>query len=411
MPHDPAAALARARHEFGEHGGVNMSVEASTTFTVMRASTMPEIFRGRMGPDLGGCYLYSRHFNPTVYSLGDAIAAIEGTESAYPTASGMSAIACAIMQVCAPGDHIVASNTVYGGTFAFLRDYLPARTGIRTTFVDIADHDAVRDAMTESTKVIYTESMSNPTLEVADVPALSEIAHARGAQLIVDNTFTPMVMSPATHGADIVVYSLTKFMGGASDIVAGAICGTREFVGSLMDLLHGSLMLLGPTMDPQTAFQLSLRLPHLGIRMTEHGRRAMAFAQRLEALGVPVVYPGLASHPHHGLLERLRNEGYGHGGLLTVDLGTSERAERFMELLQNVHRFGYMAVSLGYFDTLMSCSAISTSSEMGDDALREAGISPGLVRVSLGYTGTLEQRWEQFESALREIGALSPAGG
>ncbi|MBO6739210.1 MAG: aminotransferase class I/II-fold pyridoxal phosphate-dependent enzyme [Phycisphaerales bacterium] len=406
MAFDPIQSLSRVRHEFGEHGGVNMSIEASTTYTVMEAGIMPEIFQGRMGPDTGGCYLYGRHFNPTVYVLGRYLAAIEGTEAGYATSSGISAIACAIMQLCGPGDEIVASNAIYGGTFALLKEYLPLKTGIKVKFVDIGDMEAVKAAISDKTKVVYTESISNPTMVVADIPQLADIAQKAGAQLVVDNTFSPMIMSPAQHGADIVVHSLTKFIGGCSDIIAGAVCASKDFISQLMDLHTGSIMLLGPTMDPRVAFDLSLRLPHLGLRMKEHSRRAMYFAAQLAQLDIPVAYPGLSDHPQHDLLTGLVNEGFGFGGLFAIDLGTSDRAFEFMNYLQQQESFGYLAVSLGYFDTLMSCSASSTSSELTEDELREAGIQPGLVRVSLGYTGTLEDRWAQFERALRHVGKL-----
>ncbi len=399
----PEESLADTRHEFGEHGGVNMSVEPSTTFTVMDPATMPEIFQGQRGPDDGGCYLYGRHFNPTVYALGRELAAMEGTEAAYLASSGMGAVVSAIMQCCDSGDHIVASNTLYGGTFVLLAEYLPQKCNIQTTFVDATDIDAVAAAMTDKTRVVYAESLSNPTLQVADMPKLAETAHSGGAQFIVDNTFCPLVMSPAQLGADVVVHSLTKFINGASDIIAGAICGTHEFVTSLMDAHMGSLMLLGPTLDPQSAFSLSMRLPHLGLRMKEHSRRAMVFAERLDEMGLDVVYPGLSKHPQHGLFGELANSDYGYSGLFTLDVGDASRAEVLMDVLQNRDRFGYMAVSLGYHHTLMSCSASSTSSELSEADLKEAGIQPGLIRFSLGYTGGLEQRWEQFADALKSV--------
>ncbi len=408
---DPTESLASLRHEFGEHGGVNMSIEASTTFTVLDAETMPQIFRGQRGPESGGCYLYGRHFNPTVYVLGRQLAAMEGTESGYCTASGLGAIAAVLMQACDSGDHIVSAGTIYGGTFALMNDYFPKKTGCRTTFVDMTDLGAVEAAFTPRTKVLYVESMANPTLRIADIPSLAAIAARRGAMLVVDNTFCPMMLSPATMGAAVVVHSLTKFISGASDIVAGAVCASADFIASLMDVHTGSLMLLGPTMDPKVAHTLSLRVPHLGLRIAEHSRRALLFATRLHDRGLAVVYPGLPNHPDHGLARRLFRPEFGFGGIFTVDLGTTARAFRFMELLQNKDRFGYMAVSLGYFDTLMSCSASSTSSEMGEEDLRRAGISPGLVRVSIGYTGSTEQRWAQMDDALRELGETGPSGG
>jgi methionine-gamma-lyase len=401
---DPVESLADLRHEFGEHGGVNMSVEASTTFTVMDPGTIPEIFEGGKGPDQGGCYLYGRHYNPTVYNLGRQLSAIEGSEAAYCTSSGMGAIAAAILQVCNTGDHVVASTSIYGGTYALLHDFLPAKAGINTTLVDVNDLDAVAAAITPQTRVVYAESFANPTLRVADIPALARIAHDRGAQLIIDNTFSPLLMAPLDWGADIVVHSITKFISGASDIIAGAVCAEEKFVQALMDVQMGPLMLLGPTMDPKVAFEINTRLPHLALRMAEHGRRAGVIARELDALGLDVVYPGLPQHPDHELAKHLCREGYGFGGVLGLDVGSEDTANRLMERLQNGYRFGYMAVSLGYSDTLMSCSGSSTSSELTDADKAAAGIPPGYIRISVGYTGTLEQRLGQLRGALAEVG-------
>jgi len=403
---NPIEDLAHLRHEFGEHGGVNMSIEASSTFTVMDPHTMPEMFQGRKGPDNAGCYLYGRHFNPTVYNLGRQLAALEGTESAYCTASGMGAISSTLMALCPSGNHIVSSNTVYGGTYALMHDFLPQKADVTTRFVDITDLDAVRASITDETKVLFTESVSNPTLRVADIPRLATIAQDAGIPLIVDNTFSPLILSPAVLGADIVVHSLTKFISGTSDVIAGAVCGSHEFIGQLMDLHSGSLMLLGPTMDPKTASELSLRIPHLPLRMAAHGERALALAERLASAAIDVGYPGLPGHPDRALFDSLCCPDYGYGGVLTIDLGSEERADELMSLLQNKYRFGFMAVSLGYFDTLMSCSGSSTSSEMTDEDKSAAGISPGLIRMSIGYTGTLEQRWTQLESALQDVGCI-----
>ena len=402
---NPIEDLAHLRHEFGEHGGVNMSVEASSTFTVIDPHTMPDLFQGRAGPDKG-CYLYGRHFNPTVFNLGRQMAALAGTEAAYCTASGMGAIAGVILGLCNQGDEVVASNAVYGGTYALLHDFLPAKCGITTCFVDITDPEAVASVVTDRTRLVFTESIANPTLRLADFPRLSEITRQAGIPLVVDNTFTPLVLRPAALGADIVVHSITKFISGASDIIAGAVCGSETFISELMDLHMGPLMLLGPSMDPNIAASISLRIPHLPLRMQAHSERAMAISKRLLDLGVKVGYPGLPTHPDHERFTELHIPDYGYGGVFTLDCGDEETANALMSCLQNEMRFGYLAVSLGYFDTLMSCSGSSTSSEMTDEDKSEAGISPGLVRVSIGYTGTLEQRWTQLLTALRKTGLV-----
>jgi methionine-gamma-lyase len=426
---NPEKALQKAKREFGEFGGVCPSIDRSSTFTVLEPGTMPEIFDGLKGPDTGGCFLYSRHFNPTVDVLARYLAAMEGSGHAICTASGMSAISCTLLQLCRSGDHIVSSDTVYGGTHALFEEVLPDM-GIETTFVDPSDTAAfaaavtpktkviytetlgnptlkVAAAVTPKTKVIYTETLGNPTLKVADIPALGKLADTHGIKLVVDNTFTPAMITPIALGAHVVIYSLTKFVNGASDMIAGVICATREFIYELMDLHTGRVMLLGPTMDPRSAFDLIQRLPTLPLRMREHSRRALALARHAAALGAPISYPGLESHPQHQLLGSMINDdSYGYGGMMTIDCKTPGRGDKLLEVLQNEERFGLIAVSLGYFDTLMSCSGSTTSSEISDEDQAKMGLSPGLIRFSIGYTGDLEDRKAQFERGLRKVGII-----
>jgi methionine-gamma-lyase len=404
--YNPEQALNDVQREFGEHGGINPSISSSAMFTVLDPTTMPEIFDGTKGPWKGGCYLYSRHVNPTVGVLSRYLAAMEGTEAARCTASGMAAISCTLMQLCKNGDHIVASRTIYGGTHALLNKLLP-EMGIVTTFVDPSDMTAFEEAIMSRTRVIYVETVGNPTLQVADIQALAKLAQDRGVMLVVDNTFTPMIVSPARLGADIVIYSMTKFINGAGDIIAGAICSSKAFVNALLDLHTGRAMLLGPTLDAEVAFRLIQRLPHLAIRMREHGQRAMAIAERLHALGAAVTYPGLPSHPQHALMNQIMNQGFGYGGMFTIDCLTEETADELMALLQNKEKFGYIAVSLGYFDTLMSCSGASTSSEIAPEDQAAMGLSPGLIRFSIGLTGDLDDRIKQIERAVKEVGLVS----
>ncbi|XP_019428651.1 PREDICTED: methionine gamma-lyase-like [Lupinus angustifolius] len=403
LPIDPAVSLANARHEFGEHGGVNMSIEASATFTVMEPETMRRMFSGELGPDRD-FFIYSRHFNPTVLNLSRLMAAMEGTEAAYCTSSGMAAISAVMLQLVSYGGHVVASRTLYGGTHALLTHFLPRTSNITTSFVDVTDLEMVKEAMVEGkTKVLFFESVSNPTLTVANIPELSKLAHQKGVTVVVDNTFAPIVISPVRLGADVVVHSISKFISGGADIIAGAVCGPASLVNSMMDLHQGAIMLLGPTMNPKVAFELSERIPHLALRMKEHCHRALVFATRLKNLGLKVVYPGLEDHPQHELLKSMANKDYGYGGLICIDMGTEERANWMMNHLQNYGQFGFMAVSLGYYETLMSCSGSSTSSELNSEEKELAGISPGLVRMSIGFIGTLEQKWTQLEKALTKL--------
>lgn len=404
--HNPTESLANLQHEYGEHDGVNMSIEASTTFMVKDAETLPALFEDYQGPEREGKYLYGRHFNPTVFAFSKQMAALEGTQAAYASASGMSAISSVIMLLVNHNEHIIASQTLYGGTYALLKDFLPIKTGIQTDFVDVTQLDKVEAAINENTKCIFAEALANPTLSVADIRGLADIAHRHNIPLIIDNTFTPLSFSPAQLGADVVIHSLTKFISGASDIIGGVICAKAEVILGLMDLHTGPLMLLGPTMDPRLAFEMSLRIPHLALRIQAHSQRAHFFAERLNELGVEVNYPGLSGHPGHSIFSKQMNEEFGYGGMLGVDFGTEQKANEVMSCLQNHERFGCVAVSLGYFDTLMSCSASSTSSEMCDKTKAEAGISPGYVRFSMGYTGSNEQRWDQLMHALKTCGVI-----
>ncbi len=396
---DPALALGRVQ-EFGEYGGVNASVCDSSTFTFLQPAEMEQTFHGKRAD----CYLYSRHFNPTVGNLGRLIAAMEDMEACQPTASGMAAVTCALVALVNPGDEIVASRTIYGGTHAFLENLMPQKFGVKVTFVDPCDLEAFRNAMTPRTKVIYTETVSNPLLEVADLPALAEIAHKGGAKLVVDNTFTPMLVTPAHHGADVVVYSLTKFINGASDCVAGAVVGSQAFISSLRDLHAGTAMLFGPTLDGLRASSIAKNLRTLHVRMVQHGKNATFLAEHLRDAGVRVIYPGFESHPGHELFRRLWNgKRYGFGGMVTVDLGSKVMADKLLRALQ-MRQVGYLAVSLGYYRTLFSAPAQSTSSEVPEDQLEAGGVTPGLARFSVGLDMDMEDTWERFKDAAQEVG-------
>ncbi len=400
---DPEQALVETRRVFGEHGGVVPSIERSSTFSVLEPGTMPEIFAGEKTPDMGGCFLYSRHFNPTVNVLARYLSAMEGTEAGICTTTGMGAITVAILQLCKMGSHLVSSNTIYGGSHAFIKEVLPDM-GVEASFVDPTDLEAIEAAIRPNTKMIYVETMGNPKLNIADIPALSKIAKAHGVKLVVDNTFTPVMISAKELGADIVIYSLTKFVNGASDLMGGAVLGEKDFIFELMDLHTGRAMLLGPTMDSRVAFDITQRLPLLPLRMREHCRRTLAIAEVMQEMGVDVCYPGLKSHAQYELLGSMVNESYGYGGLLTVDCKTIEKANQFMSVLQNQEKFGLIAVSLGYYDTLLSCSGSSTSSEISSEEQAKMGLSPGLVRISIGLTGSLKNRIEQMKRALIEVG-------
>lgn len=393
---DPATELSKLK-QFGEFGGVNPSVTDSATYTFFGADTMLETFHG----ETEGCFLYSRHWNPSNRYLSEALAAMEGTQAGWVTASGMGAITSAILQLVNTGDHIIASETTYGGTFAFLKNYLP-KFNIEVSFVNPSDLEQIKKAFRPETKLLYVESVSNPLLQVANIPELSKMAKKAGAKLMVDNTFTPMIISPAKLGADIVVYSMTKFINGKNDCVAGAICADEEFINSLIDVNSGTAMLLGPTLDPLRSSNILKNLYTLHIRMQKHSANAAFMAKKIKETGIQAIYPGLESHPDHELMTKIYNKDYGYGGMIAIDLETPERSADFMENMQD-RGVGYLAVSLGYFRTLFSNSGKSTSSEVPEEIQKRMGLSPGLVRFSMGLDHDMQNTFRLIKEAYEAL--------
>ena len=385
---------------FGEFGGVNPSISDSSTYTFLSAKTMFDTFEG----NADGCYLYSRHSSPSNLYLGEALAAMEGTETATVTASGMGAITPVLLQLCDAGDHIVSSRTIYGGTYAFLKNFTP-RLGINTTFVDITKLEVVEAAITSKTKVLYCESVSNPLLEVADIKGLAQIAKKHNLKLVVDNTFSPLSISPIKLGADIVAHSLTKFINGSSDTVGGVVCGTQELIDDLRNVNNGAAMLLGSTMDSLRSASVLKNLRTLHIRMQQHSYNATYLAQNFEADGLKTVYPGLASHPSHKLFKSMMNAKYGYGGMMTIDVGSLENANALMELMQE-RNLGYLAVSLGFYKTLFSAPGSSTSSEIPEDEQKAMGLSDGLIRFSIGLDADIERTYKTMKGCMVELGIL-----
>ena len=385
---------------FGEFGDVNPSITDSSTFTFLNTEKMEEVFEH----EIEGCFLYSRHWNPINKYLSGILALMEDTESAQVAASGMGAINCTVMQICSMGDEIISSHTIYGGTYALFKNFLP-KFGIKVNFVDITNLKEVKKAITDKTKMIYCETISNPLLEVADIPELSKIAKTNNLQLVVDNTFSPMIVSPHRLGADIVIHSMTKYINGTSDCVAGCICASHDFIAALNDINSGASMLLGPVLDSFRAASILKNLHSLHIRMQKHGANAMYLAEQFTKLGLKVYYPGLKSHKQHELLKSMMNEGFGFSGMIAIDLGDYEKANRLMEFMQE-EKVGYLAVSLGYFKTLFSSPGHSTSSEIPEEEQKQMGLGQGMVRFSTGLDNDITASFERIKKCLKKVGAI-----
>ena len=382
---------------FGEFGGVNPSISDSSTYTFLSAKSMSDTFEG----NTEGCYLYSRHTSPSNLYLGEALAAMENTESATVFGSGMGAITSTLLQLCKSGDHVVSSRTVYGGTYTFLKNFA-SKLNISTSFVDITDLNSIKNSINSNTKLIYCEAVSNPLLEIADISKISKIAKEAGIKLIVDNTFSPLSILPKNLGADIVIHSITKFINGTSDTIAGVVCGSQDFINQLRDVNDGASMLLGSTLDSLRAASVLKNLRTLHVRIKKHSENAMYLAKMFELDGIRTVYPGLKSHPSNKLYESFLNEDYGFGGILTIDAGDLKKANSLTELMQQKN-VGYLAVSLGFYKTLFSTPGSSTSSEIPEDEQKQMGLNEGLIRFSIGLDNDIERTYKVIKECMREV--------
>ncbi len=382
---------------FGEFGGVNPSITDSSTYTFMSPDTMKELFEH----EIEGCFLYSRHWNPINKYLSAALAELESSESALVTASGMAAISNTVLQICRAGDEMISSRTIYGGTYALFKNFLP-RFGIKVRFVNMSDTNAIKKALSKRTRLIFCESISNPLMEIADVPQLSKIADQRGIKLVIDNTFSPMIISPLRLGADVVIHSLTKFINGTSDCVAGCICSNIEFINELTDINGGASMLLGPVLDSYRAAGILKNLHTLHIRIQKHSKNALYVSKQFEKLGFKVFYPGLPSHGQHELIKEIMNPGFGFGGMLAVDVGNKENADNLMTKMQE-EKVGYLAVSLGYFKTLFTSPSSSTASEIPKKEQEKLGLSDGLIRISVGLDNDIKRSFKRIVRCLKSL--------
>ena len=352
---------------------INVPIYQTSTFEVSSAEELAELLEfSRPG------HSYSRYSNPTHAALEDALAELEGAEACHVTASGMAAIHGAMLSVLSAGDEVIIPTAVYGGVVGLAQAVLD-RSGIRVTAVDTTDTEAVRAAIGDRTRLIWGETISNPTTAMCDVQHLADLAHERGIVLAIDNTFaSPYLANPLALGADLVVHSTTKYIGGHSDITGGAVLGSSERVAAARKIVIN----VGGNAAPWEAFLALRGLKTLGLRMDRHSANALAVACALEgALGVAAVhYPGLTAHPQHALAQRTLREGKA-GGMLSIDLaGGREAGERFLDRL----RVAVHATSLGSVETLCSHPASSSHRQLSEEELARAGLTPGMVRISIG---------------------------
>jgi len=340
-------------------------------------------------------FIYGRDGHPNATQLADKLARLEGAEAGLICASGMGAIAAALLSLLGQDDHVLLSDGVYGRTKALVAGQLP-RWGIRHSIFDPADAGSARAALTPSTRAILVETLSNPLLRVADLPGLAEVAREAGLPLIVDNTFAPLISRPIELGAHLVMHSVTKMIGGHSDLLLGALVGDRGRIEAARSLAST----LGQTGNPFESWLAMRGLSTLSLRMSRACSTALDLARRLEAHPAVsrVYYPLLPSHPDFGLAGRVL-EG-GGGTILTMDLGARQQAEAFIRAMAGSVPF---APSLGDVQTTLSHPATTSHRGQDAEAMARQGISPGMVRVSVGLEDP-EDLWREFRAALEAIG-------
>ena len=325
-------------------------------------------------------YIYSRLANPSLTQVEEKLAALEGGEAALATASGMGAISSALWSSVEAGDEIVASDTLYGCTFALLNHGM-SKFGVGVKFVDFADLAAVKAALTEKTKVVYLETPCNPTLKVVDIAEVAKIAHEynKNIRVIVDNTFcSPYIQQPLSLGADVVVHSATKYINGHGDVIAGFIISNAEFIGKCR--MFGLKDMTGAVMSPFNAFLIARGLKTLDIRMERHSANAMKVAEFLHdhpAIS-KVYYPGLEDFEGHEIAKKQMKL---YGGMMSIELKADRDA---VANALNKLQLCTIAVSLGDAETLVEHAASMTHSTYTPEELKASGISEGLVRISVG---------------------------
>lgn len=360
-----------------QYGEVAEAIFLTQGFVYPDAATAARRFE-HSGPDE---FIYARYGNPTVRMFEDRIAAIEGTEAAFATSSGMAAVNAALTAVLQAGDHVVAARALFGSCL-YILDKVLGRFGVEITLVDGTDLDAWRAAVRPGTKAVFFETVSNPTLEIIDVAAVCDIAHAAGAIVVADNVFaTPVGSTALDCGVDVVVYSTTKHIDGQGRCLGGVICGTEEFIRKTVEpyVKH-----TGGAMSPFNAWVMLKGMETLELRVAAQAASAEALACELEGNSKlsKVIYPGLASHPQHALARRQMPNG---GTLLALELaGGQAAAFRFIDAL----KLFTITNNLGDSKSLITHPATTTHSSMTEEQRALAGVTPGLVRVSLGIEAT-----------------------
>jgi len=385
---------------YAYQGPVALPIYQTSTY---RFQSSEDAIRYAKGDDT--VYVYTRYHNPTVNEVEETLAAMENAEAAALFASGMAAISTALLAVTRAGEEIVSTPALYGGTYRFFRDELP-KLNIGVKYVEPNKLESLKDLITPKTSVVYFETPTNPTLSIVDIAELvrytrqAEKRIGRKVTIMSDNTFASIVnQDPFSFGVDVVVQSATKYLGGHSDILSGVVLGSKEFIKAVKT----SAKYYGGCADPFAAFLLHRSLKTFELRVRRQNENAMALAQALERHKRVrrVLYPGLPSHPHHAIA---RKQMTGYGGMVTIEVKPSKKllpVEAAVKVCDNL-RVAVNAMSLGGVETLVSIPVYSSHVHMSDAELKKHGVTPGMIRISVGVEG-IDDLIADFEQALAVI--------
>jgi len=356
---------------FPDRGAVTPPIYQTSTFQFHDTKHLNAVLSGEMEGDL-----YTRYSNPTQRVVERTLAALEKTESAIVTGSGMAAITTTVLSLLQTGDTLLTTADIYGGAYHFFHDFLP-RFGIKTIMVPSHEVEDLEAAMTPETKMVYVESPTNPLLNILPLREVAELGKKHGCITVIDNTFaTPINQTPSDFGFDVILHSATKYLGGHSDIIAGAVAGPEEIIKTL----RKTLRILGPTLDPFAAWLMLRGMKTLDVRVKRQNENTLKLAEYLASHPKVkrVFYPGLPSHPHHELAKKQMS---GFGGVLSFEIdGTGEDAARFVESVEMMA----MAPSLGAVETLITQPVTTSHRSFTPEDRKKAGISDSLVRVAVG---------------------------
>jgi methionine-gamma-lyase len=339
-------------------------------------------------------HIYARYSNPTIDALNTIIATLENTEEALAFSSGMAAISSVMLGYCQPGDHIVSSAYIYGGTYTLFQNQL-SRFNIEVTFVDPRDHQAVQNAIRENTKILYTEPLANPTLIASDLAFWQKMSSKNGCKLVIDNTFTPPpILRPIEFGADVIIHSATKYLGGHSDLIGGLVCASRDEIETVRPIMKT----FGPNMAPIIAWLLIRGIRTLGVRIERQNQSAKELAEFLanHARVSKVFYAGLKNNPQYSLAKSQFN---GYSGMLAFEVkGGWEEAKTVMENLKTI----LFTVSLGDVSSLVSHPASTSHVYLSQEERKQIGVTDGLLRLSVGLEHVDDLK-RDLEHALNKI--------